>query len=289
MNIHAHTHAGTRTQRRNANANAPVSVSSVGFNVSPRILALAAVLTMILGAPKLVHSFAPLTHPNRVNAHKNLQHFQKEAKSLSFQHDKKRRTHSQGHGSLLSQRHRRHLDTSKGYSSLPYNDDAEAGNRKQGIIEVTTKVVRVKSSSAGVAANVMTAKTEEEYTQALDRSREQGKLVVVRFFASWCKTCQAIAPSFNRLARRNPRVVFIEVPVTQENADFVQNKLHVTTIPTAHIHHPDIPGPAEDLRISKKHWSGFESTFHDYIKGFCTVLDCDYSNPLERTGVELSY
>lgn len=223
--------------------------------VGPYISALLILLlTLILTPNCVVHSFAPLSQQGRVKS-QNLEN----------------------------------LDTSKGYSSLPYNDDAEAGNRKQGMTEVTTKIVRVKSSSAGVASNVVLAETEEEYMNAMNESREEGKLVVVRFFASWCKTCQAIAPSFNRLARRNPRVSFIEIPVTQANADLVRNKLHVSAIPTAHIHHPDIAGPAEELRISKKHWSGFESTFHDYLKGSCTVLDCDYSNPLERTGIELSY
>jgi hypothetical protein len=102
--------------------------------------------------------------------------------------------HHYGHASSLSQTYR-NLDTSKGYSSLPYNDDAEAGNRKQDMKEVATKIARVKSSSAGVASNVCVAETEEEYLQALDQSREEGKLVVVRFFASWCKVrvvCQKL-------------------------------------------------------------------------------------------------
>jgi len=237
------------------------------------------ILTLLL-LSKCMQSFAPLAQHGQVmkRASNDARHcFQK---NLS--------AHHYGHASSLSQTYR-NLDTSKGYSSLPYNDDAEAGNRKQDMKEVATKIARVKSSSAGVASNVRVAETEEEYLQALDQSREEGKLVVVRFFASWCKTCLAIAPSYNRLARRNPQVSFIEIPVTQANAEFVRDELHVSAIPQAHIHHPDIIGPVEELRISRKHWSGFESTFHNYLKGSCTVLDCDYSNPLERTGVDLVY
>lgn len=234
---------------------------------------------LLLVLSKCVHSFAPLAQHGQV---------MKRASNTRHYFQKNLPAHHYGHASSLSQTYR-NLDTSKGYSSLPYNDDAEAGNRKQDMKEVATKIARVKSSSAGVASNVCVAETEEDYLQALDQSREEGKLVVVRFFASWCKTCLAIAPSFNRLARRNPQVSFIEIPVTQANAEFVQDELHVSAIPQAHIHHPDIIGPVEELRISRKHWSGFESTFHNYLKGSCTVLDCDYSNPLEQTGVELFY
>lgn len=133
---------------------------------------------LLLVLSKCVHSFAPLAQHGQVmkRASNDARHcFQK---NLS--------AHHYGHASSLSQTYR-NLDTSKGYSSLPYNDDAEAGNRKQDMKEVATKIARVKSSSAGVASNVCVAETEEEYLQALDQSREEGKLVVVRFF---CKLVQ---------------------------------------------------------------------------------------------------
>lgn len=234
-------------------------------------------LTLIaLISMNCVHSFTPFAQHLLMRATNTQKYFQNDAPYPCEQYHQK-------YDSSLSQSYR-YLDTKQAYSSLPYNDDAEAGNQKQAMKEVTKKVVRVKSSSAGVAENVITATTEEEYLKALSQYRDEGKLVIVRFAAKWCKTCQSITPSFNRLARRNPRIAFIDIPVTHANAELVQNKLHVAAIPTAHIHHPYISsGPVEEWKITKNQWSCFESAFHHYVKGSCTVLDCDYSNPFERS------
>ena len=125
-----------------------------------------------------VYSFTPFAQHLLMRVRNTQKYFQND--SLQYR---------QNHDSSLSQSYR-HLDTKQGYSTLPYNDDAEAGNQKQVMKEVTTKVVRVKSSSAGVASNVFTATTEEEYWKALDQYRDENKLVIVRFVAKWCKVCR---------------------------------------------------------------------------------------------------
>ena len=48
---------------------------------------------------------------------------------------------------------------------------------------------------------------------------EKDKIVVVRFFANWCKSCKASEPYFKKLARMyHSEVKFVQVPLTKETA-----------------------------------------------------------------------
>ena len=48
---------------------------------------------------------------------------------------------------------------------------------------------------------------------------ERKKIVVVRFFASWCRSCKATEPVFNKLVKQSPDdVKFVQVPLTKETA-----------------------------------------------------------------------
>ena len=45
---------------------------------------------------------------------------------------------------------------------------------------------------------------------------KQDKIVAVRFYAPWCKSCARAAPSFYRVARElEDTVKFVDVPVTK--------------------------------------------------------------------------
>lgn len=48
---------------------------------------------------------------------------------------------------------------------------------------------------------------------------EKDKIIVVRFFADWCKSCKASEPYFKKLARvYQSEVKFVQVPLTKETA-----------------------------------------------------------------------
>ena len=48
---------------------------------------------------------------------------------------------------------------------------------------------------------------------------EQERIVAVRFFAPWCKSCKAAHPHFKKLvSRHSPNVKFVDVPLTKETA-----------------------------------------------------------------------
>lgn len=124
---------------------------------------------------------------------------------------------------------------------------------------------------------------------------EHDAIVVVRFYAKWCKACKAVEPSFYRLARsmrqqqqqqpesgntKNP-MKFVEVPVLEENANLHQG-LGVSSLPFAHIYSPTA-GLVEELKMTKKDFKTFQHAVHSYRDGECADLQMD-----EESGMFLS-
>ena len=73
--------------------------------------------------------------------------------------------------------------------------------------------------------------------------------------------------------------MFVDVPVTPENADLHQG-LGVPSLPFGHIYHPTRK-LVEELKISKKHFPFFARTLKTYIDGEC-VLHYDEEGELIR-------
>ena len=110
---------------------------------------------------------------------------------------------------------------------------------------------------------------------------ERDRLVVVRFYARWCRACKAIEPYFYRLAKSMPNVKFVQVPVEESNANLHQG-LGVPFLPFAHIYSPSL-GLVEELRMSKKDFSNFHNILKTYVAGECSDLEMD-----PETGMFLS-
>ena len=61
------------------------------------------------------------------------------------------------------------------------------------------------------------------------------KLVIIDFFAPWCKPCKAIAPVLEELARKaKGKVVFLKVD-TDESQELAQSR-KIKSMPTFHLH-----------------------------------------------------
>lgn len=119
--------------------------------------------------------------------------------------------------------------------------------------------------------------TLQEYKEVV--AEEKNKLTVVRFYATWCKACRAIKPKFYQLAKLHPEVNFVEVPVTEENANLHQG-LGIPTLPFGHIYHPDA-GLVEEMKIGRASFGTFAKTMSWYADGFCELVDVgDCTNPL---------
>lgn len=119
--------------------------------------------------------------------------------------------------------------------------------------------------------NLFVANTLDDYKLLV--GDETDKIVVVRFFATWCKACQAIGPSFYRLAKQHKELKFVEVPVTERNVELHQG-LGVPSLPFAHIYHPN-GGLVEEMRINKKYFKDFEITVQNYVNGACDLSNHD--------------
>jgi thiol-disulfide isomerase/thioredoxin len=100
---------------------------------------------------------------------------------------------------------------------------------------------------------------------------EPEKLVVVRFFATWCKSCRASEPHFMKLVSKfSPEgVKFVEVPLTKDTAFMIEG-LSVPSVPFAHIYHPEA-GLVEEMRASKKHTSKLHEKLLSYVIGSCDL------------------
>lgn len=77
-----------------------------------------------------------------------------------------------------------------------------------------------------------TATTLEEWKYWMAKSRDS--VVFVKFSASWCGPCRVVAPLFEELAKKNPRVVFLKVDV--DDAEEIAALENVTTMPTVRVY-----------------------------------------------------
>lgn len=95
-------------------------------------------------------------------------------------------------------------------------------------------------------------------------------LVCVRFYAPWCKACQAVAGPFQRLARQFAgKVKFVQMPMTEDNA-FVANGLGVPSLPFCHLYHTQA-GLVEERSLNKKVFKEFAEVLQTYVNGYCVI------------------
>lgn len=141
------------------------------------------------------------------------------------------------------------------------------------------KILRRNKNKSDLRTQVTPVMTLQEYKAVV--ADENEKMVVVRFHATWCRSCRAAAPFFFKLADKySPEVKFVEVPLTKETA-FLHEGLGVPSVPFAHIYHPDA-GLVEEMKISKKNFSEFKKVFETYIAGSCDVADTNGSILLDE-------
>lgn len=141
------------------------------------------------------------------------------------------------------------------------------------------KRARSSSRPTGSPPNFHVVRTLEEYKHVVGDEKE--KIVAVRFFAPWCKACKAIAPSFYRLASTYSNVVFVDVPVTQENTNLHQG-LGVPSLPFGHIYHP-YGGLVEERRISRRYFASFAKSLKSYIDGECSINSVSFESDEENS------
>lgn len=123
------------------------------------------------------------------------------------------------------------------------------------------------------STNIQNVMTIEEYKKVV--VDEDERIVVVRFFAPWCRACKAIEPKFEKLAfEYSPSVKFVQVPLTKENA-FLHDGLGVPSLPFGHIYHPDV-GLCEERSLNKRIFHDFRHALETYVDGSCDLPEDDF-------------
>lgn len=159
-------------------------------------------------------------------------------------------------------------------TNLYYRDDAldrvgvdrsnsnEAGkpsdftSRMKSIVVKRQRSTSPRQNSSFRPENVKIASSLEEFAGIIKEGRRDDKVVAVRFYATWCKLCHALRPSFDKAASSNPEMIFVDVPVLEANTNLHQG-LGVDSVPFGHIYHPT-NGLVEEMKLSRKSFSEFE-------------------------------
>lgn len=128
---------------------------------------------------------------------------------------------------------------------------------------------RTTMPRVGLPPNVRTVHSLSDYKALV--GDERNKMVVVRFYADWCRACKAVAPLFYRMAHHHPDVSFVEVPVTERNAALHQG-LGVPSLPFAHVYHPH-SGLVEETRFTRKDVATLQTKLNCYLQGYCDLSD----------------
>ena len=127
--------------------------------------------------------------------------------------------------------------------------------------------------------NVQHIESLSDYKSAITKAGD--RTVVVRFYAKWCKTCRSIAPAFYKLARLNPDVVFLDVPVLDTNTALHQG-LGIPSVPYAYIYYKGVL--VEEMKMTRQRFPAFVSKVKMYSRGTCECVGEECDVPAE--GVE---
>jgi hypothetical protein len=79
------------------------------------------------------------------------------------------------------------------------------------------------------------------------------------------------------MATLYPDVKFVDVPVTNDNANLHQG-LGVPSLPFGHIYHPSA-GLVEELKLTRKFFPEYETSLHSYYVGSCDLPDDEEESP----------
>lgn len=146
--------------------------------------------------------------------------------------------------------------------------DTQTEQQIKEIKKVIKKKTRVVNSTP--IQNLVPIDTLEEYNLAM--SQHETDIVVIRFYSTWCKSCASVAPSYRRLARRNPKATFLDVAVSSKNTDLHEG-LNIPYVPYGHIYHSN--QIVEEMKISKIDWNIFERKVKNMMQGYCALDDIE--------------
>mmetsp|Transcript_23306 Transcript_23306/g.55113 ORF Transcript_23306/g.55113 Transcript_23306/m.55113 type:complete len:346 (-) Transcript_23306:131-1168(-) len=141
--------------------------------------------------------------------------------------------------------------------------------------ESTRTKPRRTANAHAPPSNWITIESLQDYKTIVGQE-SQRRVVVVRFHATYCRACQAVAPYFLQLARKcctasnnKKDVLFVNVPVTNRNAA-LHRGLQVPSLPFCHVYYPGA-GLVEERGVTRKQFADFTKTLQSYMRGSCPL------------------
>uniref|UniRef100_A0A7S2XY67 Thioredoxin domain-containing protein n=1 Tax=Fibrocapsa japonica TaxID=94617 RepID=A0A7S2XY67_9STRA len=107
---------------------------------------------------------------------------------------------------------------------IPKDENAEKPSEKS--IEDMSKTSQDSSGPVMI-------KSMEDWEALMEVSKSQSKGVVLDYYSTWCKPCEAIRPTFEKLCKEYPGLIFAKVNV-DDVADLAM-RYDVFSMPTFHF------------------------------------------------------
>lgn len=120
------------------------------------------------------------------------------------------------------------------------------------------------SSDSSLSEPVTLLTNVTQYLETLERHKDQ--LVVLKVFAPWCRSCLALTPKFNRLAREFPEIKFVKLNY-EESKDLCY-RIGVTTMPTF-VFYAGQAGEIEKFSCGPQRAAILREKIEDYLRGEC--------------------
>ncbi|KAF4044477.1 Thioredoxin [Phytophthora infestans] len=111
-------------------------------------------------------------------------------------------------------------------------NELEARIQRHSLDEVETLIANGKTPSEGLRQrkpHVVSVTSDTQWQQLLQKNRESNKLLVVDFWATWCKPCVEIAPFFEELSGQFPAAVFTRVDI--DEVESLTEEFDVSSLP----------------------------------------------------------
>ena len=170
------------------------------------------------------------------------------------------------------------------FSSIPkddYND--KPFSNKWTLAFTNAKQFRIMNKNELLNKNsqiIETISTKEDYEALVTNERQN--IIVLFFFAVWCKSCKHSKPELYKLAKElsgQHSVKFAEISMTKET-DSLYRSLNVPSIPYCQMYHPNF-GLVEELSVSKKNLKTFKAKLNSYL--VCGLDDIDSLDDAEKS------
>jgi len=158
------------------------------------------------------------------------------------------------------------LSQTKNIDTLSYflNNIASKTVGKGKSVRDVHKQKKVIDSPPFGPSNLKIVGNREEFDATISRGTDEYKMVVVKFYGTWCKACKAMQPLFRRLVSYNTDVLFVEVAVSSRTS-FVISDIGVKSFPFGQIY-VEGSGLVEEMTIDKHNFSSLVSAIEKYYK-----------------------